>query len=126
LGKDVEANLEEFIKAKRGEADKEFWKRICHYEGGGSGPSYLSGWISVFCLFDKDGKLQGKFDDDKEWPRVDTDDIPTGIVEVDVTVDDHGKEYKTVMLAGSMGIEIGGEGYSLQPKSGWVIAIKEN
>jgi hypothetical protein len=49
--------LEHFIKAKRGYADKEFWSRICHYEGGGSGPTYLSGWITAFCLYDKDGNF---------------------------------------------------------------------
>jgi len=123
--------LEQFIKAKRGEADKKFWSRICHYEGGGSGPTYLSGWITAFCLYDAEGQFQGKketffgrLNKDDEWPLVETDDIPPGIVEVDVTVDDNGTEYKTVMLAGSMGMEIGGGGNSLKPKSGWVIALK--
>jgi hypothetical protein len=55
-----------------------------------------------------------------EWAQVDTDDIPPGIVEVDVTIDDNGSEYKAVMLAGSMEMEIGKGGYSLQPKSGKV------
>jgi len=116
--------LKQFITAKRGKPDREFWSRICHYKGDGSGPTYLSGWITAFCVFNKDGKKQGKYEAGKEWPLVDTDDIPPGIVEVDVTMDDNGVEHKTVMLAGSMGIEVGDGGYSLQPRSGWIIAFK--
>jgi len=41
-------------------------------------------------------------------------------------MDENGVECKTVMLAGSVEMGTGRGGYSLQPKSGWVIAIKEN
>jgi len=48
--------IEQFIESYSGKVDKDFWNRICHESGGGSGPTYLSGWCLVFTPF-----LEGKF-----------------------------------------------------------------
>jgi hypothetical protein len=47
------------LTAKGETPDAEFWGKICHMNAGGSGPRYLGGWVSAFCVWDKDGKWQG-------------------------------------------------------------------
>lgn len=53
--------VEQFVRVKKGNHDVKFWNRICSHHWGGSGPSYISGWISAFCVFDKDGNWEGKY-----------------------------------------------------------------
>jgi len=43
-----------------GQANIDFWQKVAHYEGGGSGPAWLSGWITAFCVFDGDGRWLGR------------------------------------------------------------------
>ena len=48
---------------ENGEADsaynRDFWNRVAHWESMGSGPTYLSGWITAFCAFSDEGKWLG-------------------------------------------------------------------
>jgi hypothetical protein len=88
--------LDQFIDAARGNPDVNFWNKIANQVGGGSGPSWLSGWITAFCIFSKDGDWNG---DEKtindwgatktaEWLYIDTDEIPTGYVTCPVKIED--------------------------------------
>ena len=38
----------------------DFWGKVVHNKYGGSGPSYLGGWVTAFCVFDQEGKWLGK------------------------------------------------------------------
>lgn len=129
------------------EANKDFWQKIAHYSGGGSGPTYLSGWITAFCYFDAKGKplysekafksvkgYRGKQLGELEldgvpYHRVDTLDLPPGYAEVDVKLDDNGKMFETIMVAGLVGIHVSSSGKeteehsgkddTMQPVAGW-------
>lgn len=35
----------------------DFWTRCAHEQSMASGPSYLSGWLSVFCFWDENGRM---------------------------------------------------------------------
>jgi hypothetical protein len=41
------------------EENIEFWQKVAHYQGGGSGPTWIAGWINAFCVFDEKGKWVG-------------------------------------------------------------------
>ena len=41
----------------------DFWNKVSHFSGSGSGPPCLSGWITAFCIFNDEGQWQcNKFD----------------------------------------------------------------
>jgi hypothetical protein len=124
--------LDYFISTFEGADDPkvvDFWSKIAHQYNGGSGPTWLSGWITAFCFWDADGKLLyhephpnvGKYDqkergcdlDGTLYHRIDIKDIPNGYVSVPVLVDDNGQEFKTKMVAGSVGIAVSSSGEKL-------------
>ena len=123
--------LDEFVETKCGVDNMEFWDRICHYVSGGSGPTYLSGWITTFAVFNKHGKWQG---DKREaivnlgltvvktdWPVIDTQDVPSGVTTVPVFIDDNGTQYDGHMLAGHFAYD--GYDTTIQPRADWCIAV---
>jgi hypothetical protein len=136
--------LAQFVRSfdePNSERTSDFWQSLAHHSGGGSGPTYLSGWITAFCFFDKEGKplysektigkgrnwngreLGSLNWDGVEYHRVNTKDIPPAYAEVDVKLMDNGAEFDTVMVAGLVGMEVSGsqEGShdTVQPVAGW-------
>ena len=113
---------------------KAFWRMIAD-QSSGSGPFYLSGWITAFCFWNQDGKslyaprgeppsgpveIQGFNSrapgcnlDGTLYHRVDLDAIPSGHSAVPVKLDDNGDLYDTIMVAGSMGIRANSSGEPL-------------
>eukprot|EP00026_Physarum_polycephalum_P010906 Phypoly_transcript_11092.p1 GENE.Phypoly_transcript_11092~~Phypoly_transcript_11092.p1 ORF type:complete len:346 (+),score=48.87 Phypoly_transcript_11092:111-1148(+) len=99
--------LDQFVLAFTGKSvDKDFWNRVAHIKGGGSGPRYLAGWVLAFVGFDDKGHYVlndiARIKKDNEFGRVNTNDVPTATVQVPVTINDNGKEYKTIFYAGPM------------------------
>ncbi|OQV19521.1 hypothetical protein BV898_06508 [Hypsibius exemplaris] len=115
--------------------NKDFWQTIVHYKVGGSGPDYLSGWITAFCFFSDKGKVlyrktewsndSDEFEyigsgndapkkgkklgfqlDGVKFHRLDADDIPSAYAQVDVKLNDNGQKINTMMVAGMMGYRV--------------------
>jgi hypothetical protein len=124
--------LDQFVSAAEGKPDVAFWNRIAHQEGGGSGPRYLSGWITAFCFFSQDGDWMGdrkairakRSEIKAEWLIIDTNDIPIGYVTCPVKVDDNGRMYNTELYAGHMhGVKK--DQHTIAPAVGWSLFVIE-
>jgi hypothetical protein len=114
----------------------DFWSRVCHRTSGGSGPSYLCGWATVFCAWSDKGEWQGDVketyhpatkrgrQDLQYWPAIDANNITKSVAEVPVIVDDGGILYNTVMLAGLPGFQVAKtlEG-AVSPLAGWAMYL---
>ncbi|KAG2121625.1 hypothetical protein DEU56DRAFT_95395 [Suillus clintonianus] len=114
--------LSRFVKAfddPNGQENLDFWGKVAHYERGGSGPTWLSGWITAFMVFDEKGqwtpdKQRRDYEDSElildgvSYPFLDSDEIPAGYAQVDVTLQREigGKEYPTALTAGLIGTRI--------------------
>ena len=104
---------------------RNFWNKVAHYESGGSGPTYLSGWITAFCFFSEKGSRVAHHTghrfvsrvarrtaghqlvlDGVSYPKIDSEDVPAGFAEVDVELDDNGEIFETTFVAGSIGSQI--------------------
>ena len=97
----------------------DFWGKVAHQTGGGSGPTWLSGWITAFCVFNEQGQWQGNNSAEEQdedtlhlvldgfsYPQIDTSDIPGGHTSVDVKLDDNGALFDTMFVAGLVGSRI--------------------
>ncbi|KDQ07441.1 hypothetical protein BOTBODRAFT_180718 [Botryobasidium botryosum FD-172 SS1] len=138
-----------FISAFDGNPDIDFWSKVAHYSGGGSGPTYLSGWITAFCAWSSEGKWLGneigvplkppsnRYEENSRpltldgviYPRVDTGDIPPGYCEVDVLLDDNGDEFRCLMVAGHVAMkgtaaQKDGPLDTVRPSPQWFMFIK--
>lgn len=116
---------------------RDFWSRVCHRDGGGSGPTYLCGWATVFSVWNGAGKWQGDGWQTtpwnirsgtkplySQWPIIESTEIAPACAEVPVTVDDNGTIHHTLMLAGLPGIRVASNelGESVvSPVSGWAM-----
>jgi hypothetical protein len=114
--------LDHFVASAEGRPELEFWDTVCSHRGGGSGPSYLSGWVTVFSCFQADGTWQGETNAKVKWPFIETGAIPVGAVSVPVIVDG----LKTQMIAGQFGFEMTGNNDTVRPRTDWCIAYESS
>jgi len=97
--------LDEFVNSYKGKVDTDFWNRVTMYMSGGSGSSYMEGWILAFAPFTEDGEyILNNIDEIRSTNKfgcVETVDIPMAGTEVPVIIDDNGTKYKTNFYAGA-------------------------
>ena len=116
---------------------KQFWQKIAHRRGGGSGPTFYSGWITAFCFFDATGmSIYGRNTrweplelDGVRYLLVDSELVPPGYASVPVKVFEKDTVWETMMVAGSVGWRVTSSlgrhkawrdlPNQLQPVSGW-------
>lgn len=124
--------LGEFINAMDNKINLDFWSKICHHISGGSGPSYLSGWITAFNVFNEKGKWRGnqksierfgKTIANDIFPIIDTDEIIPGMVSVPIIIDDNGIKYKSKAFGGHLAMNVSTNGMQLSPRLDWIIAL---
>ncbi|KAJ8111039.1 hypothetical protein OPT61_g6265 [Boeremia exigua] len=101
----------------------DFWAKIADRRSYGSGPSYLSGWITAFCMWDEDGKLLRRADrsdrgldfEGVKYHQIDIEKVPNSFASVPLKVDDNGTIYDTKMVAGLFGIHATSSGQKTDP-----------
>ena len=128
-------NLVESAK-NASDTNLEFWDTICHHSGGGSGPSYLSGWITTFSFFNEKGnpivrmKKLGS-GQGREWPMIKSNDINPNVVTCPVKIDDNGVLYTSRLFVGQMTFDCdeelieGVKRMKLRPRNDWALAVEE-
>ena len=122
---ELEPLLEEFVKASKGEVNKDFWRNMFKYHSQKryGAPNIIDGWIVKFFPYDKEGKrnnlkqLEGK------------NCLPDEIVKVDVKYQevygDAVKETPLEFWAGFIGLEQNSKTFALRPQIGWMVRKKD-
>lgn len=126
-------------------AVKEFWMNVRHAAGedGSLDRCTMSGWITAFCFWTQEGKRSYAYTDDVlreaegrrapvdrkrlvldgvRFPLLHHKAVPRAVAEVSVVVVDvgRGEKLETTLVAGSVGVEDGGDGTGgVRPVSGW-------
>lgn len=122
--------IEEFCNAMTEKINADFWSKICHLNGsGGSGTSYLSGWVTAFSAFDKNGNWRGDkrsiviFGEkiEGEWPIIDTKEITPGIVTVPFNFD--GSD--AMIFTGHFAFDAKNDKTLLAPRLDWIAAFMD-
>lgn len=97
---------DEFINSYEGRVNEKFWQSCANYIGGGSGPSYVSGWCLAFSPFEK-GQWRLEHPDDIKmtgmYGKVETSELKaSATVEVPLKINDNGHEYDAYFYAGGI------------------------
>ncbi|KAH7101490.1 hypothetical protein BKA62DRAFT_177684 [Auriculariales sp. MPI-PUGE-AT-0066] len=115
-----------------------FWENMVQYDGTYCGGEYISGWITAFCQFDKEGSwIHGRVDpsdnptmiDGIAYPILDFSTIPPGYVSVNISLEIDETTYEAELVAGLVGkrvlsshdttLSTHGENDTLAPSASW-------
>lgn len=137
--------IQRFVRSFNGEHDLDFWAKVFHHYGGGSGMAYLSGWITTFCVWSPNGKCQGpplEPDQDAElnipteslkleldgvkYSVLNPKNIPIGFCDVDVDLNDNGTHFDCMMVSGHSARNTAGKRMdAVSPMPAWFMFVKE-
>lgn len=121
---ELEPLLQQFVKASKGEVDKEFWCNIFKYHAPQScgAPLLIDGWIIKFFPYNKEGKRNNL----KQLTKL--DNLPSEIVKVDVK---YKNVYKNATIeiplefwSGFIGLQQNTDNFALRPQIGWLVRQK--
>ena len=130
----LRAVVRRFVGAFDGERDVNFWQRICCETGGMSMAPRYSGWITAFCWWDPEGERLGYIPSSRDglvldgvpFRTVKVGDVPAGLAEVDVSLNDNGVKFDCMMVAGHVAYQAVGEGKDgIRPFPGWFMFVKK-
>lgn len=122
---ELEPLLNEFVKASKGEVNKEFWRNMfkCHSQEKYGVPDTIDGWIVKFFPYDKEGKRNNL----KQLER--TNCLPDEIVKVDLKYQeiysDTVKSTPLELWAGFIGLKQNKKNFALRPQIGWMVRKKD-
>lgn len=137
--------LEEFVHAKNGQVNTDFWKSMFRYNSG-SGPAVMTGWANVLFPYFKDYQSERLYpnpylsdwrerlaiDDRQHWRErweapqgVGLAAIPSCFTSVPLTVFWGTKEAKMRLIGGLLGVTQDDETLEVEPECGWAIVYEE-
>lgn len=122
---EIEPLLQGFIKASKGNIDKDFWRNMFKYHTSEKygAPKIIDGWIVKFFPYDKDGKKNNL----KDLQREST--LPNEIVKVNLiyseTINGNVKNTPLELWAGFAGVTENKKTFTLKPQIGWMVRIKD-
>lgn len=94
----------------------------------GSGMDCITGWLSVFTCFNKDGNFLGKYTPEGgDFPRIGNLNLCHNVVSCPVKVDDNGHEYDGTLFSGQAvceGERVEQTGHpTVRPRDDWCLAV---
>lgn len=123
-GDSIDQMMGYMAESRKGNPSLTFWDTVAHRSGGGSGPTYLSGWVTLFSYFTVSGnvndtcapscrdrygftQLTGKSKAPDLLffaPVIDTQDLQPGTISVPIVVEDkmENVEYPCQLVAGNL------------------------
>lgn len=132
--------LDHFVSVKEGKtADDVFWRQAIRVDYkvfdvvcAKINETYVNGWITTFSAFTLNGRFRGDNDVKQNgsypWFQIRVDKITPGVVHVPIKIHDEfakegQRDYTGTIITGSMGYSVKRDEKTLQPFSGWIMAI---
>ncbi len=126
----LEPIIDEFINAKKGKINHEFWQSIYKSEGGSGGP-YIKGWLIKLFPYIVDFNHKPMVNDyiDKEptdhFSGLKTYNFCSGVSKADFVWNYLGSEFDMEFVAGFIGIKQDKTTLTLRPEIGWAVKDKK-